>query len=128
MALGLHPDGESGSPPPVELRWPRLRSPPPPPSSEREVCAGAPAAPAAGASPPRPGAAVTAVVPSGRFGGLLGEQSGTVSLGFHHSARSACCLTSPLPVQLRLDVKQRAAASGPDLVDSDFPFRAAGFL
>lgn len=101
MGLGLHPDDKSGSPPPVELGWPTLRSPP---LSEREACAEAPAAPTDGGSPPLPCVAVTAVEPSDRFGGLLDEQSGTVSLGFHHSGQTAYSLTSLLHVEPQLDM------------------------
>lgn len=123
MALVLHRGGESASsPPPVEPRWPKLRSPPPPPSFERDVCAEAPAAPSTCGSPPLSSLAVTSVEPSDWFGGLLDEQSGTVSLGFHHSAQTAYSLTSPLNVQLQLAMWQRGAASGLDLVDSRFFF------
>lgn len=114
MGLVLYQDGESGSPPPVELLWPKLRSPP---LSKREVCAEAPAAPAGDGSPPLPCVPATAVEPSDRFGGLLDEQSGTVSLGCHHSGQTAYSLTSLLHVELQLGTLQRAAASGPDLVD-----------
>lgn len=67
-ALVLHTEGEAGSTPP----------------GEQEVCAEAPAAPTGSGSAPC--GAVTAVEPSGRFGGLLDGQSSTVSVGFHHSA------------------------------------------
>ena len=109
MGLPLRQDGESGSPPALVLGWPELDALP---VSEREVCAEAPAAPAGDGSPPLPWPAVTAVDPSELFGGLLDEQSGTVSLGFHHSGQTAYSLTSLLHVELQLDLKQRAAASG----------------
>lgn len=97
----LHPDNKYGSPPPVELGRQTLHSPP---LFEREVCAEAPAAPTGGGSPPLPCVAVTAVEPSDRFGGLLDEQSGTVSLGFHHSGQTACSLTSLLHMELQQDM------------------------
>lgn len=78
MELVLHQDGDSGSPPPppVESVRPKLRSPPP--WSERE---------GSGGSPSLPCVAVNMGEPSVRFGGLLDEQSGTVSLGFHPSPK-----------------------------------------
>lgn len=98
MGLVLYQDGESGSPNPLEPRSPPL--------SEREVCAEAPAARASGGTPLLPRAAVTAVGPSDRFGGLFGglldEQSGAVSLGFHHSGQTAYSLTSLLHAELQL--------------------------
>lgn len=59
--------------------------------------------PADGGSSPLPsGVGATSVEPSGGFGGLLDEQSGTVSLGFHHSARVANSLTSVTRLELRI--------------------------
>lgn len=107
IVLVLHRDCESGSPPPLESRRPNLRAPP---SFGRGVCVEAPTAPAGGGSPPLSSVAVTAVEPSERFGGLLDEQSGTVSLGFHHSAQTAYSLRSLLHLELQLDKWQRTAA------------------
>lgn len=90
----LQQDSESGSPNPLEFRSP--------PWSGREVCAEAPAAPVGGGTPPLPRVAVTAVEPSERFGGLLDEQSGTVSLGFHHYGQTAYSFKSLLHVELQL--------------------------
>ncbi|KAF0027726.1 hypothetical protein F2P81_020467 [Scophthalmus maximus] len=95
--LVLHRAGDSGSPPPppppVEPVEPGLRSlllllll-----SFNRELCA------EAESPPPLSSRAVNA--PSDRFGGLLDEQSGTVSLGSHHSAppptACSCRTTGP---------------------------------
>lgn len=117
IVLVLHLDCESGSPPPLSSGWPNLRSPP---LFVREVRVGAPAALTGVGSPPLSSVAVTVVKPSERFGGLLDEQSGTVSLDFHHSAQTAYSFRSLLHLELQLDKWQRTAASGLDLV-SFFP-------
>lgn len=70
----LRQDGESGSPTPLRLCSPL---------SEREVCARAPTVPADERTP-LSSVALTAVEESDRIGGLLDEQSVTVSLGFHY--------------------------------------------
>lgn len=107
MALGLRRGGESGSPPPVEPRWPQRRSPL---SFERVVCAEAPAAPRGAGSPPLSSLGVTAVEPSDRVGGLLGEQSGTVSLGSHHSAYSRSRLRGTWSCSWLCDSSDRAGS------------------
>lgn len=73
----MRQDGESGSPTPLGLCSPM---------SEREVCARAPTVPADERTP-LSSVALTAVEASDRIGGLLDEQSVTVSLGFHYSGK-----------------------------------------
>lgn len=91
----LHQEGESGSPPPVEPRF------------KRDVCA--PVAPTGGRSPPLASDAVTAVEPSDEFGGLLNEQSGTVSLAGHPCAQTANSLSLLFRLEFQAHVFQRSA-------------------
>lgn len=85
----LAQEGESGSPPPVD------------------VCA--PVAATGGGSPPPSSDAVTAVEPSGSFGGLLNEQSGTVSLAGHPSAQTPSSRLFLLRLAFRPHVLRRTA-------------------